>query len=344
MSGTEQQPQDDGMSAWAAAAGTQLDQSSIDNLFGASPETEAGPRSGLEVLVGGTLVGYDRLPMLDIIVDRFARLLTTSMRKFTADNCDISVGRTRGVRVGDFLNRISLPAMIAVIRAEQWDGYLLAALNASLIGSIIDVLLGGRRNHAQPIEGRPYTAIERTLIERLVADVIIKELRQSFDTVGEITFVPERYETTPTYAAITEIGAAAVTFRIEVAMDAGRGGAIDFLVPYSSLEPVRDILSQEYIGKKIYTDSTWLTHLQDEVPQANVELSAVLEQRTTTVRHVSSWRPGTVLVLDRRADDSVDLFCENMLVGRAHIAERDGQVALQVIDRQTMLPAGDTAL
>lgn len=319
------------MDGWAASAGTQLDQNSIDSLFDSPSTPEAtGPQRGLELLVGTAIVGYDRLPMLDIVIDRFSRLLTTSFRKFTSDNADISVGKTRPIRLGDFLNQISFPAMIAVIRAEQWDGYILAALNSPLIASVVDVLLGGRRNHTQPIEGRPYTPIERTLIERLVGDVMTGDLKKAFEAVCDIDFIPERYESTPTYAAITKLSSAALMFRAEVSMDSGRGGGIDFLIPYSVLEPVRDVLSQEFMGKKSSGDSIWHSHLHQEVPQASVELRAVLEQRMIAVNEVARWKPGSLLVLERRSSDPVDLYCEDMLVARAHMGEHSGRIALSL--------------
>ncbi len=351
MSGTEETPNaeasaDDAMMAdWAAAAGTQLDQNSIDSLFGesaAAPET--GPRNGLEVLVGNAIVGYDRLPMLDIIVDRFARLVTSSIRKFTSDNCDVSVGKNRPTRVGDFLNRITLPALITVIRAEEWDGYLLAALDAPLIGSVVDILLGGRRNQPQRIEGRPYTPIERTLIEKLMIEVVIPDLQRAFEPVCDINFKVERFETTPLYAAVTKATSAALHFRADVSMDAGRGGGIDFLVPYALLEPVRDVLSQEFMGKKQSGDSIWHHHLRGEVPQASVELRAVLEQRVVQIMDIARWRPGSLLMLHRRSDDPVDLFCEDTLVARAQMGEQEGRIALRIDDAclsATVLTAGD---
>jgi flagellar motor switch protein FliM len=96
------------------------------------------------------------------------------------------------------------------------------------------------------------------------------------------------------------------------------------------LEPVRDILAQEFIGKKSGGDTVWLNHLRGEVPRASIELQAILEQRVVNVSTVVRWKPGTILLLNRRQDDPVDLTCEGTLIARALIAERDGRVALQV--------------
>ncbi len=288
-------------------------------------------RRGMEALVGGAVTGIDRMPMLNIIVDRLARLLTASVRNFTADNADVSIERTRAVRLKDFLDRLGEPAMIAVIHTEQWDSYCLIAPDARLIGSIVDVLLGGRRNGAAPIEGRPYTQIERTFVERLV-EVIIRDLQRAFELVCEVEFVLDRFEATPSYAAITKPTAAAITFRAEVSME-GRGGHIDFLIPYAALETVRDVLSQEFVGKKQSEDLAWRNHLLNEIPHTTVELRCVVENRAVPAGVVAGWGVGSSLVLDRRHDELVELYCDELLVLRGRIAERNGRVALQVEER-----------
>ncbi|CAH2605534.1 Flagellar motor switch protein FliM (plasmid) [Rhodovastum atsumiense] len=326
----------DDADAWAAAAGSTLGQSDIDDLFGGSAAAEKQTtRTGFEALVGGAVVGIDRLPMLNMVVDRLARRMTTSIRKFTADNADVSIERIRPVRLKEFLDSIALPAMIAVIRIEQWDGYCLAALDSRLIASVVDVLLGGRRNRVQPIDGRPYTPIERTFVGRLIEDVITRDLKHAFESICEVDFSLDRFEGTPSYAAITKLTAAAVTFRAEVLMD-GRGGHIDFLIPYATLEPVRDVLSQEFVGKKQGGDSIWRSHLMEEIPRAHVRLRVVLGKRQLSSAEVARWRLGSRLVLDCRHDDPIDVFCDDLLVLRARIAEKDGRVALRVEERHIL--------
>lgn len=109
------------------------------------------------------------------------RMMSTSLRNFTSDNIEVSLDNITSVRFGDYLNSIPLPAMLAVFRAEEWDNYGLMTVDSSLIYSIVDVLLGGRRGTAaMRIEGRPYTTIEQTLVERMIA-VILKDMSAAFE-------------------------------------------------------------------------------------------------------------------------------------------------------------------
>src|SRR3546814_20923860 len=111
--------------------------------------------------------------MLEVVYDRLVRMLSTSLRNFTSDNVEVSLDNITSLRFGDYLNSIPLPAMLAVFKAEEWDNYGLITVDSSLIYSIVDVMLGGRRGTAAlRIEGRHYTTIERHLVERRITGVL----------------------------------------------------------------------------------------------------------------------------------------------------------------------------
>ena len=135
-----------------------LNQDEIDSLLGfSSAENEDDSRSGVRAIINSALVSYERLPMLEIVFDRLVRLMTTSLRNFTSDNVEVSLDQITSMRFGDYLNSIPLPAIISVFRAEELDNFGLLTIDSSLIYSIVDVLLGGRRGTvALRIEGRPY--------------------------------------------------------------------------------------------------------------------------------------------------------------------------------------------
>src|SRR6478736_6786973 len=147
-----------------------LSQEEIDNLLGFSVgEVNLDENSGIRAIIDSAMVSYERLPMLEIVFDRLVRLMTTSLRNFTSDNVEVSLDRITSVRFGDYMNSIPLPAVLSVFKAEEWENFGLATVDSSLIYSIIDVLLGGRRGQTSlRIEGRPYTTIETNLVKRLV--------------------------------------------------------------------------------------------------------------------------------------------------------------------------------
>lgn len=175
-----------------------LNQDEIDSLLGFD-EAGAGEAdtSGIHAIVNSALVSYERLPMLEVVFDRLVRMMSTSLRNFTSDNVEVSLDNITSIRFGDYLNSIPLPAMLSVFKAEEWDNYGLLVVDSALIYSIVDVLLGGRRGTAaMRIEGRPYTTIERNLVERMVS-VVLSDLSAAFDPLSPVTFRFDRLETNP---------------------------------------------------------------------------------------------------------------------------------------------------
>ena len=184
---------DDGSQFVQAAKGGAeriLNQEEIDSLLGFSlADINLNENSGIRAIIDSAMVSYERLPMLEIVFDRLVRLMTTSLRNFTSDNVEVSLDRITSVRFGDYLNSIPLPAILAVFKAEEWDNFGLFTVDSSLIYSIIDVLLGGRRGQtAIRIEGRPYTTIETSLVKRMVeANVGSLLFRERGRVVGIVT-------------------------------------------------------------------------------------------------------------------------------------------------------------
>ena len=163
-----------------------LNQAEIDSLLGTDDSEDE--ISGIQAIVDSAMVSYERLPMLEIVFDRLLRMMSTSLRNLTSDNVEVSLDSITSIRFGDYLETIPMPAMISVFKAEEWDNFGLMISDSALIYSIVDVLLGGRRGTAaMRIEGRPYTTIERNLVERMVT-VILSDLSAAFDPISPVTF------------------------------------------------------------------------------------------------------------------------------------------------------------
>jgi flagellar motor switch protein FliM len=172
-----------------------LSQEEIDNLLGFTVgDVNLDDNSGIRAIIDSAMVSYERLPMLEIVFDRLVRLMTTSLRNFTSDNVEVSLDRITSVRFGDYMNSIPLPAVLSVFKAEEWENFGLATVDSSLIYSMVDVLLGGRRGQTSlRIEGRPYTSIETNLVKRLV-EVVLADGEQAFRPLSPVTFTIDRLE------------------------------------------------------------------------------------------------------------------------------------------------------
>lgn len=299
-----------------AATDRVLNQDEIDNLLGFDPSAAGGEElSGVQALINSALVSYERLPMLEIVFDRLVRLATTSLRNFTSDNVEVSLDSITSVRFGDYLNSIPLPAILSVIKAEEWDNFGLLTVDSGLIYSMIDVLLGGRRGSGViRVEGRPYTTIEMALARRMI-EVILEDTHKAFEPLTTVHFNLERLETNPRFAAISRPANAAILVELRIDMD-DRGGKIEILLPYATIEPIREQLLQAFMGEKFGRDPIWEGHLATEIYAADTEIEAVLHETDLPLSRVMSLQEGETLMFERAPTDPVKLRC-----GDVHITD-----------------------
>ncbi len=325
---------DDPMAAAMAGegeAGTTrvLNQDEIDSLLGFDNSKDGDGQSGIMALINSALVNYERLPMLEVVFDRLVRVMSTSLRNFTSDNVDVSIDSITSVRFGDYLNSIPLPAMLSVFKAEEWDNYGLMVIDSAMIYSIVDVLLGGRRGTAaMRIEGRPYTTIERNLVERMV-HVVMADLSAAFDPLSPVTFRFDRLETNPRFAALTRPSNAAVLVRLRVDME-DRGGRLEIVLPYATLEPVRELLLQMFMGEKFGRDSIWETHLGSELLGTDIDITAVLAETAVSLNDVLNWKPGSRVMFNMKIDDMVHLRCGETNLFAGKMGQSGGHIAIKV--------------
>ncbi|MBI4183080.1 MAG: flagellar motor switch protein FliM [Proteobacteria bacterium] len=314
-------------------SGRVLNQDEIDSLLGFDEEAgEGGERSGIQQIINSGMVSYERLPMLEVVYDRLVRMMSTSLRNFTSDNVEVSLDNIVSLRFGDYLNSIPLPAMLAVFKAEEWDNYGLLVVDSSLIYSIVDVLLGGRRGTAaMRIEGRPYTTIERNLVERMV-HVVLGDLSAAFDPLSPVTFRFERLETNPRFATISRPSNAGIVAKLRIDME-DRGGRLELLLPYATLEPVRELLLQMFMGEKFGRDSIWETHLARELWLTEIQLDVVLDEQTMRLRDVLGFQPGSRILLNATPHTQVAVRCGEVPMFTAVTGRKGDRVAVQVVDR-----------
>jgi flagellar motor switch protein FliM len=307
-----------------------LNQEEIDALLGFNlADISLSDNSGIRAIIDSAMVSYERLPMLEIVFDRLVRLMTTSLRNFTSDNVEVSLDRITSVRFGDYLNSIPLPAILAVFKAEEWDNFGIFTVNSSLIYSIIDVLLGGRRGQAAArVEGRPYTTIETNLVKRMV-EVVLADAELAFKPLSPVKFNIDRLETNPRFAAISRPANAAILVRLRIDME-DRGGTVELLLPYATIEPIRDVLLQMFMGEKFGRDPIWEGHLATEIGQAEIAVDAVLYEAKLPLDHLMKLKVGDTLTLEMHPDELVTVRCGDITLTEGRMGRIGDRVAVRV--------------
>lgn len=312
------------------AAARVLNQDEIDLLLGFDSGGAGGDNNtGIYAILDKSMMAYEKLPMLEVVFDRLVRMLSSSLRNFTSDNVDISIDSMQSLRFDDYLNSIPLPAMLNVFRAVEWENFGIITIDSSMIYSTVDILLGGRRSTRQMrIEGRPYTTIEQDIVKKM-CEVVLNDMSASFDPISPVTFSFDRLESNPRFATITRPNSAALLVRLRVDMEE-RGGVIEILLPHATLEPIRDLLLQMFMGEKFGQDSVWERHLGREVGQTYVDVEAILDERRISLGEVVNLKIGSTVLLNSSPDDPIVLKCGGVELTTARLGRVGDTMAVSL--------------
>lgn len=284
-----------------------LDQGEIDALLGIDKSGGEDKNRGVRALLDQSVVNYEKLPMLEVVYDKFERLLSTSLRQYTADNVDVTIMNMTSVRFGDYLNQIPLPAGIVVVNAMGLEDYVLLVYESNLIYAVVDVMLGGRKARPVPVTGRQFTAIERKILDTLT-DIVLRDLGECFAPIAPIQFKAERMEINPRFTVISQEANVSILVTVKVNLE-GREGRMQFCLPYATLEPIREQLLQQFMGEKFGQDNIWENHLSQELYHTTVTMDAVLDEMTLPLSEVLEWRVGDTIFLNARTNSPILMGC-----------------------------------
>lgn len=308
-----------------------MSQEEIDTMLGFSSGDDKDGRNGIQAIVDSGSVAYERLPMLEIIFERLVRLLSTSLRNFFTDNVEVTLESIRSVRFGDYINSISQPALLSVFRAEEWDNFGLITIESSLIYSVLDAMFGGKRGQPAPrIDGRPFTSIEIRMIRRVI-ELVLGDAEAAFKPLSPVSFTVDRVESNPRFVSISRPANAAIRVELKFDME-GRGGALHILLPYATIEPIRELLLESFMGEKLGRDPIWENHLATEVWQADVDVTCVLHETQMPLKRVMKLEIGDTLMFDARPDSIVSLRCGDFVVTEGRIGRVDDKIAVRVVN------------
>ncbi len=307
-----------------------MSQDEIDTMLGFSSGDDSSSRNGIQAIVDSGSVAYERLPMLEIIFERLVRLLSTSLRNFFTDNVEVTLESIRSVRFGDYVNSISQPALLSVFKAEEWDNFGLITIESALIYSVLDAMFGGKRGQPAPrIDGRPFTSIEIRMVRRVI-ELVLSDAEAAFKPLSPVRFNVDRVESNPRFVSISRPANAAIRVELKFDME-GRGGALHLLLPYATIEPIRELLLESFMGEKLGRDPIWENHLATEVWQADVDVTCVLHETQLPLKRVMKLEIGDTLMFDVRPDAKVSLRCGDFVVTEGRIGRVDDKIAVQVV-------------
>lgn len=279
----------------------------------------------------GTRASGERLPMLDVVLERLAKTLQGSLRRIAGDGISIAIDPPAGMRMGEYLQQLPSPALLCITRFEGNNAPALAVAGSDLVFSAVELFLGGRPLPIDARPKRPFSAVERTLAERMVR-LVLGDLAAAFQPIAEIKLRLDRIETLPKFAAVVRDSAGVLVVTIRLQMEA-RGGELQLVLPNVSLEPLRDALRQTYPGEKLGRDLLWEQHLTQELLASGVRLSAVLDEPQIGLGEMMRWKVGSTLALGATPASPVKIYCGKSPVFMGTMGRHDDRVVVRIDGR-----------
>ena len=267
-----------------------------------------------------------RMPTMEIVAERFARNIRTGMFNFLRRSPEVLINGIRAQKYADFLREIVVPTSFNVMTVRPLRGSGLIVCEPSLVFAAIDALFGGNGKHRVRIEGRDFSATEQRVIERLVA-VAATEFERAWHGIYPLELEYQRTEMLPQFATIATPSEIVVTasFTFELG---DNSGSMYFCIPYSTLEPIRDVLYSSIQGDSAEPDRRWVNLLKTQIQPATVELIAELGESPATVEQLLSFKPGDFVELDIRP--VIQAKVSGVPVLECHYGTSNGRYALKV--------------
>ena len=267
-----------------------------------------------------------RMPTMELINERYARYLRIGLFNYIHRSCEISVGPIRVQKYSEFIRNLVVPTNLNLIQAKPLRGTGLIVFDPNLVFLVVDNMFGGDGRFHTRVEGRDFTATEQRIIQGLLG-VVFAEYEKAWKPVYEIEFEYMRSEMNTQFANIATPSEVviAVTFTIELS---GNTADMHFCLPYSMVEPIRDVLYSTMHSEQASSDARWTGTLVRQIQTAEIELLATLGNARATLADVIGMKVGDVISLD--VPELVPVSVDGIPVAHCRYGVRNGQYALKL--------------
>ena len=289
-----------------------------------APASEDGARnydlSSQERIVRG------RMPTMEVINERFARNIRIGIFNFIRKSPEVSIGGIKVQKFSAFLREIVVPTNFNVMSVKPLRGSGLIVCDPSLVFAVIDALFGGAGKYHTRIEGRDFSPTELRVIQRLI-EVICAEYKKAWHGIYPVELEYQRSEMQPQFASIVTPGevVVATSFTLEIG---DTSGTVHFCIPYSTLEPIRDVLYSTIQGDSAEPDKRWINLLKTQIQSAEVQLVAELARAPATVEQLLSFKPGDFIELD--LDPMIQAKVDGVPVFDCHYGTSANKYAIRI--------------
>ena len=267
-----------------------------------------------------------RMPTMEVINERFARMLRVSMFNLVRRTAEISVGQVRVVKFVDFIRNLVVPTNMNLVQAKPLRGNGLFIFDPNLVFLIVDTMFGGDGRFHTRVEGREFTQTEHRIIQNMLT-AVFEAYTKAWEPVYPLEFEFIRSEMNPQFANIATPNELVVVSTFEIDFN-DVGGAINICLPYSMIQPIRELLFSSMQGDHLSADKSWNNMMAKQIKSADIELVSVLGHASLTVEEVMKIRVGDIIPL--QIEDHINTYVNDVPVMECKYGIFNGQYSIKV--------------
>jgi flagellar motor switch protein FliM len=269
-----------------------------------------------------------RMPTLEMINERFARLFRISLFNLLRRTPEVAVAPVKMLKFSEYVHSLHVPTNLNLVKIMPLRGTGLIVIDPKLVFTTVDNFFGGNGRYAK-IEGREFTATEQRIIHMLLKHVFA-DLKEAWSHVQRLDVEYINSEINPHFANIVSPTEIVVITSFHVELDGG-GGDIHITMPYAMIEPLRELLDAGVASDRVEHDERWVSALKEEMEDAEVELSTLLGRSKLTMRQLMDMKAGDILPCD--FNGRATIMAEDVPIFRGKFGVSNGQQAVQIEDR-----------
>ncbi|MEP0356941.1 MAG: flagellar motor switch protein FliM [Paraglaciecola sp.] len=314
-----------------------LSQDEIDALLHGVDDVEEEDVS--ESVSEGSAMEYDfssqdrivrgRMPTLEIVNERFARHMRVSLFNMMRRSAEVSINGIQMTKFGEYIHTLFVPTSLNMVRFRPLKGTGLITMEARLVFILVDNFFGGDGRYHAKIEGREFTPTERRIIQMLLK-LIFEDYKEAWAPVMDVSFEYLDSEVNPAMANIVSPTEVVVISSFHIELDGG-GGDFHVSLPYSMLEPIRELLDAGVQSDKEDTDLRWSKALRDEIMDVKVELSTHMMDIDMTLEEVMNFEAGIIIPIEM--PEHITVMIEKLPTFRAKMGQSRESLALKIIEK-----------
>lgn len=270
-----------------------------------------------------------RMPTLELVNERFARHMRISLFNMMRHTAEVSINGVQMLKFGEYMHSLFVPTSLNMVRFRPLKGTALITMEARLIFILVENFFGGDGRFHAKIEGREFTPTERRITQMLLK-LVFEDYKEAWAPVMDVDFEYLDSEVNPAMANIVSPTEVIVVNSFHIELDGG-GGNFHVAMPYSMLEPIRELLDAGVQSDKGDTDVRWSKALRDEVMDVKVGLRAKLLETDLSLRELMELKPGDIIPVEM--PENLLVYVEDLPTFHAKMGQARGNVALKITDR-----------